>query len=116
MLASGSHDLEAYLAAAHHGRVRMSIRSMPDEVETDVRLARGIREGDELLACDLGAGPTAAVALTLKFMELGNDSWSDRMTRLLERHGPFRLAYLEMLVRAADESASEKARLRADNS
>jgi CRISPR-associated endonuclease/helicase Cas3 len=33
-------------------------------------------------------------------------SWTDRVTGLLEHYGPFGLAYLEALVRAADVRAS----------
>jgi CRISPR-associated endonuclease/helicase Cas3 len=44
-------------------------------------------------------------------MELGEDengrpSWSARTQELLARLGPFRLAYLEALLRAADWRAS----------
>jgi len=45
-------------------------------------------------------------------MELGGGgqgpSWADRMLRLLEERGPFRLAYVEMLVRVADWRASQR--------
>jgi CRISPR-associated endonuclease/helicase Cas3 len=33
-------------------------------------------------------------------------SWAERMLRLRERLGPFRLAFLEALLRSADERAS----------
>jgi CRISPR-associated endonuclease/helicase Cas3 len=50
--------------------------------------------------------------LSLACMELGGGgqgaSWADRMLRLLEEHGPFRLAYLETLMRVADWRASQK--------
>ena len=36
----------------------------------------------------------------------GKTSWLDRMTSLRDRLGVFRLAYLETLIRAADERAS----------
>jgi len=32
--------------------------------------------------------------------------WTERVLRLLARHGPFALAYLEALLRAADQRAS----------
>ena len=45
MLENGLPDLAAYLAAAHHGKVRLSIRSLPHEKSPDdpsKRFARGI--------------------------------------------------------------------------
>ncbi len=110
MLASGDPELAVYLVAAHHGRIRMSIRSMPGEIEQEQRRrARGIEDGDSLPACELAPGITVlAIPLSLSTMELGAEggSWTDRVLRLRDDMGPFRLAYIEMLLRAADERAS----------
>lgn len=101
-------DLTAYLVAAHHGRVRLSIRSLPHEIAPDgpARFARGIYEGD-MLPPALGQRETR---LSLACMELGRgphgDSWLQRTLTLLDRLGPFRLAYLETLLRVADWKAS----------
>ncbi|MBK9168574.1 MAG: hypothetical protein IPM24_14045 [Bryobacterales bacterium] len=119
-------DLLVYLVAAHHGKVRMSIRSSPDDDRADVadacpedkRQARGVRDGDRLPPCevpssDLKDGLVAPeVTLNLDLMELGlsgqyGASWRERMQMLLERLGPFRLAFLEGLLRAADCRASQ---------
>ncbi len=131
-LSGNELDLLVYLVAAHHGKVRMSLRSSPDDERDDVpdpcpmsddpdrpvRQARGIRDGDVLPACRIpAADPTAAgivtpeVTLSLDPMELGlspryGASWRERMQLLLERLGPFRLGYLEALLRAADCRAS----------
>ena len=46
-----TRDIVAYLIAAHHGRVRLSIRSLPDETEppeAERLFARGIWHDDEL--------------------------------------------------------------------
>jgi CRISPR-associated endonuclease/helicase Cas3 len=42
-------------------------------------------------------------------MQGGAASWTDRVLRLRDELGPFRLAYLEMLLRIADETASARA-------
>jgi CRISPR-associated endonuclease/helicase Cas3 len=114
-LAEGRSDLGAYLLAAHHGKVRMSLRSRPGE-EPDARgtrFAHGVHEGDALPAADLGAGIVMpAQALSLAYMELGETDrgapWADRTQRLLEQFGPFKLAYLETMLRVADWRASAR--------
>ncbi|MBA3912928.1 MAG: hypothetical protein H0X25_03515 [Acidobacteriales bacterium] len=110
-------DLLVYLVAAHHGKVRMSIRSSPDDESADKKQARGVCDGDTLAQCkiptaDLKSGLRAPeVRLSLDLMDLGlspryGASWRERMQLLLECLGPFRLAYLEGLLRAADCRAS----------
>jgi CRISPR-associated endonuclease/helicase Cas3 len=96
------------LIAAHHGKVRMTLRAQPNEKKPadGARFAFGVHDGDEFPAVDLGAEQTRAVQLDLSLMELGlgplGPSWSERMRTLLATHGPFRLAYWEALVRIAD--------------
>jgi CRISPR-associated endonuclease/helicase Cas3 len=105
-------DLVAYLILAHHGKVRMSLRAMPGEkAGADVkRFARGIHEGDVLPALEFDGEKSTAVTLELALMEIGlgpqGPSWGERALRLLDRLGPFRLAWLETLVRLADWRAS----------
>jgi len=116
-LAAGRSDLGGFIVAAHHGKVRLSLRARPGEEppqgEPGKRFAHGIHDGDVLPATDLGGGVLVPEQiLSLACMELGGGSegpsWADRMQRLLEAHGPFRLAYLEMLVRIADWRATQK--------
>ena len=38
-------------------------------------------------------------------------AWSDLLLDLIQKYGPFRLAFLEMLLRIADERASKNAAL-----
>jgi CRISPR-associated endonuclease/helicase Cas3 len=117
-LSADELDLLVYVVAAHHGKVRMSIRSSPDDDSAnEKRQVRGVRDGDTLPCCkipgaDLLSGfPASEVTLSLDLMALGlspryGASWRGRMQLLLERLGPFRLAYLEGLLRAADCRAS----------
>lgn len=105
-------DVIAYIIAAHHGKVRMSLRAMPTEepVPDGRRFARGIWEGDELPALDFHGEHSDKTTLSLALMELGEGeqgpSWTARVLNLLEHHGPFQLAWLETLVRLADWRAS----------
>ena len=116
MMQAGLPDLAVYLAAAHHGKVRLSIRSLPAERPAlpGQLFARGIRDGDELPSADLGGNVAgAATPLSLECMQMGrsadgNPSWVERMLRLRDELGPFRLAYLEALLRAADIRTSKE--------
>lgn len=107
-------DLIAYLIAAHHGKVRLSIRSLPGEsgnpAEPDALFARGVWQGDKLPSAALDGFTTPEIALDLSFMQMGEGphgpSWLARSVALRDRLGPFRLAYLETLLRAADARAS----------
>jgi CRISPR-associated endonuclease/helicase Cas3 len=112
---SGKSDLVAYLVTAHHGKVRLSIRSMPGEYKPSNggRFARGVWEGDKVPEIDLGGGVRmAANTINLGYMDLGDGpdgpSWLSRTTMLRDSPdvGPFRLAYMEALIKAADEIAS----------
>ncbi len=108
------HDLIAYLIAAHHGKVRMGLRALPDEQGPGDarRFARGVWEGDTLPALTIGEMALPETRLRLDVMELGDGamgaSWSTRTQRLLQELGPFRLAWLETLVRLADWRASAR--------
>jgi CRISPR-associated endonuclease/helicase Cas3 len=115
LLQTGASDLVVYLAACHHGKVRLSIRALPDETrpeQENTKFARGVRDGDELPEADLGDGVrTEKLILDLEPMllgksEKGRPSWLERMLALRDRLGVFRLAYLECLIRAADVRAS----------
>lgn len=114
-------DLAAYLIAAHHGKVRLNLRALPREAapkddRAGFRFARGVWEGDEIPALDLEGGEHwKGGGLRLSIMELGWDddsreSWTERTRELLAALGPFRLAWLETLLRVADWRASAKER------
>lgn len=109
-------DLVAYLIAAHHGKVRMGLRSLPGEKAPDdpARLfARGVWDGDELPEVRIGEEISEATSLKLDLMRMGDGedgrpSWAARTLALLEEYGPFALAFLETLVRLADWKASDE--------
>ena len=117
---SRDSDLVGYMIAAHHGKVRMNLRAFPNEQvpagpdgrPDGRRFARGVWEGDVLPEVVSGAGTVwCGGPLTLSLMELGlqavtGASWADRTRHLLADLGPFRLAWLEALVRVADWRAS----------
>lgn len=111
-LAHNEEFLTTYLIASHHGKVRANIRSIEGEKpKEDQRIARGIQEGDQLWPADLGGGEVMPeICLDLQPMDMGaterTRGWSDRVLDLLDELGPFRLAYLELLLRAADQRAS----------
>ncbi len=131
-LSRDDFDLLLYLVAAHHGKVRLSLRSSPADARTDVptpcpsdkRQARGVRDGDRLPASGMPdeygkIDEAPEVVLDLDPMELGlscryGPSWRERMQGLLDRLGPFRLAYLEALLRVADWRASREEQLDAE--
>jgi CRISPR-associated endonuclease/helicase Cas3 len=109
-------DLIVYLVAAHHGRIRIGIRTMPDErsPKDDTMLALGVLDGDVLPSVVYHDGEIPASVLNLGVMMLGERdgvaSWSDRALRLRDRGdiGPFRLGFAEALVRIADWQASAR--------
>jgi len=104
-------DLVVYLVAAHHGRVRMGLRSLPKDQEQSELCALGVVDGDQLPAVLFPGGEVPASTLDLGVMMLGGRgaaSWAERALSLRDdlALGPFRLGYLEALVRLADWRAS----------
>ncbi|MGH7435294.1 MAG: type I-G CRISPR-associated helicase/endonuclease Cas3g [Polyangiaceae bacterium] len=112
-------DLVAWLVATHHGKLRMSWTSTPLDQEQGHGGIAGVCTGDELPAFEMSAAdgqrsklPAVRLSLALSEMGLGSRygaSWTERASRLLDRHGPTTLAWLEALLRAADWRASQLA-------
>lgn len=111
-------DLVTYLVAAHHGRVRLGIRTLPGEDRpgnATTTFALGVWDGDPLPEVTVGGDVVAARELRLDVMRLGRSasgepSWGERALALRDRDdlGPFRLAFLEALVRVADWRVSAR--------
>ena len=115
-------DLAAYLAASHHGKVRLAIRSLPGQrrgftdsnPDPDMLLGYRLSRQETIPAVDLGEGlRVGETKLDLSLARIGlseeeERSWLERSLDLLAWLGPFRLAYLEAILRAADMRASMK--------
>lgn len=111
-------DLLIYLVCSHHGKVRMAWHAGPaDQSAHDTALRiRGVRAGDvlpELTLADAHGGrhalPESELVLAPAAVGLNpytGRGWTERVLGLLQRHGPFTLAWLEALMRAADQRAT----------
>ncbi len=101
----GIDDLVAYLILAHHGKVRLLPSPWNDEDPQD---ANGVRPGDRVPCCVLPNARSGTLSLdpALFLSSRTQPSWQGRVAGLLNRLGPFRLAYLEALVRITDWRAS----------
>ncbi len=111
-------DLLLYLVCSHHGKVRMAWHASPaDQAANDDALRiRGVRSGDILPPLVLAdAGGTmhllAESELVLDPAAVGinphtGKGWTERVLGLLQQFGPFTLAWLEAIMRAADQQAT----------
>lgn len=116
-------NLLLYLVASHHGKVRGNMQAAPADQEHPVAKSgdampiRGIFENDVIPSISL-AMPDGAIdriprtRLTLEPSAMGlsertGASWAERCAALLDEYGPFVLAWLETLIRAADAQASK---------
>lgn len=105
------HPLTRYLVAAHHGHLRLSARD-PKGDGRDGRTLLGCVDGEQIPAVRVGDRELPATQVDLGLFKAGrHDSWSSVAGGLLGQLGPFRLAYLETLVRMADWRASAQAPL-----
>lgn len=100
------HPLVRYLVAAHHGYVRVTARD-PRWDGRDGRGIFGCFDLEETPGLHVGDHELPKARMDLGIFEAGRpDSWSDHVLTTLDELGPFRLAYLETLVRMADWRAS----------
>lgn len=122
LLLADAHELDeprvqlaVYLIGAHHGKLRLTPRLEPLGERSDKRTCMGVADGDAIpqsseRAIDLGGGVQVSEAVVdLSLFDLGavdRPTWTEMALDLLDRHGAFRLGYLEALLRAADHRVS----------
>lgn len=99
------HPLVLYLIAAHHGHIRITARD-PRYDGVDGLSFLGCVDEEPINAVTLPEIELPESVVDLGIFRSGPDSWTTNALALLERLGPFRLAYLETLVRMADWRAS----------
>ena len=93
--------LVSYLLMAHHGKIRLQLQPFPWARDGPLH---GVVEGETLPAV---AG--VCEAMTLRFPPTGlGKGWRSLCSRLLAKHGPFQLAWLETALREADARASRR--------
>lgn len=113
-LQTGVNPLVVFLVAVHHGKIRFSVRPIPQEqlqVEhSKGHTIRGVKTGDQLPAVTWGGLSIAETTLDLEVLGLGHRlSWVRTLYGLVENpdYGVFRLGFLESLIRSADVRASK---------
>lgn len=119
-------NLLTYLVCAHHGKVRSSWQSTPqdqkfykpDAIAFNKKPILGILEDDtlpsiRLVSAEGSVFEVPAIKLSTDLAAIGlsaryGESWIDRVQQLKQAMGPFTLAYLESLLRAADIRVSKQ--------
>ncbi len=117
-LSADKFNLLLYLVCAHHGKVRVAWHACAADQEATDGMARirGVQDGAVLPSMllyqaddSLSMLPKSILDLSPSYAGLNNKTgqgWTERVLSLLDEHGPFCLAWLEAIMRAADQRAS----------
>jgi CRISPR-associated endonuclease/helicase Cas3 len=116
-LRSPASLLAEYLVISHHGHVRKVLRDeLPHHLgeAKDAETVRGVGDGDAIPPVAINGQQLGCAAVSTDCRRMGrdaagNESYTRGVLRLLAHYGPFRLAFLETLFRAADCRASRQA-------
>lgn len=102
----GAPFLAQYLIAAHHGKVRDSLWPTNPKERFDSKILRGVEIGTYLPKVEVDRSETLPGVQLLFSGKAQN--WDKQITALLRdpTYGPFKLIYLEALIRNADVKAS----------
>jgi CRISPR-associated endonuclease/helicase Cas3 len=101
-LEQGEPALIAYLLMSHHGKVRLRLEPFPWQARDGP--LHGVVDGEPLPAVE-GVSPTVPLRHPPRGLGKG---WLPLASRLLSTHGPFQLAWLEAVIREADQRASRR--------
>ena len=102
----GAPFLAQYLIAAHHGKVRDSLQPSNPNERFNSQILRGVELGTHLPSIEIKDVETLP-AVQLSFSGKAQN-WEKQVMGLLRdlNYGPFKLIYLEALIRNADVKAS----------
>jgi CRISPR-associated endonuclease/helicase Cas3 len=103
--AQGVCFLAQYLIAAHHGKVRDSLYPPHPGERFNENVLRGVELGTELPSFEIEGVETLPLTKLSFSTKAGN--WDRQVKNLLQEYGPFKLIYLEALIRNADIKASK---------
>jgi CRISPR-associated endonuclease/helicase Cas3 len=103
-------DLTRFLVLAHHGQLRVQVNDPDAPVPLPGDPARrilGLEQGAVSGVPSLLGQPATTLTVDLgQFFPAGERSWTGTVLALVDKYGPFVLAYLETVVRMADWRAS----------
>lgn len=101
----GTSFLSQYLIAAHHGKVRDSLWPTNPKERFNPKVLRGVELGTNLPSFEIN-GVETLPSVKLSFSGKAA-TWDKQVKTLLRQYGPFKLIYLEALIRNADVQASK---------